>query len=164
MSRDTKEIAIGGLALAGVVLVLAFLYSGGDLSARAAGRDYAVTAVFNQIDGLFEGDEVRLGGIRVGTVEGQALDRNYRAAVTLRIDGSVKLPTDTSAAIHTDGLFGAKYVVLEPGGDEEFLSDGDSISMTQGAIVVSELLELIISQGKARLRKESEGKPSGGGK
>lgn len=164
MLRNTKEIIVGGLAFAVVALVMAYLYVGRDLTARAAGRDYDVRAVFNRVDGLFEGDEVRLGGINVGTVAAQTLDKNFRAVVTLRIKGSVKLPTDSSAAIHTDGLFGAKYVVLEPGGDEVYMARGDTISMTQDALVVGDLLELIINQGKARLRKEGKGKPAEGGK
>ncbi len=150
--------------MAVVALVMTYLYAGRDLTARAAGGDYDVIAVFNRIDGLFDGDEVRLGGVNVGTVASQTLDKNFRAVVTLRIKGSVKLPTDTSAAIHTDGLFGAKYVILEPGGDEVFLAGGGRISMTQDALVVGDLLELIIAQGKARLKKEGEATPAKGGK
>jgi phospholipid/cholesterol/gamma-HCH transport system substrate-binding protein len=55
---------------------------------------------------------------------------------------------DTSAAIHTDGLFGGKFIVLEPGAEENILNNEDEISLTQDAIIVSDLLELIISEGK----------------
>ena len=66
------------------------------------------------------------------------------------MDSSVRLPADTSAAIHTDGLFGSKFVVLEPGGEETYLGDGDVITFTQDAVIVSELLDLIIAEGRAR--------------
>ena len=57
---------------------------------------------------------------------------------------------NTSAAIHTNGLFGSKFIVLEPGGEFDELTDGDSITYTQDSLVVEDLLELIITEGKAR--------------
>lgn len=156
MSPNAKEITVGGLAFLALVLVLGFLYGGRELTAKAARSDYLVVATFNRIDGLQVGAPVRLAGIQVGTVDGAYLDVYYRAVTTLKIDSDVKLPTDTSVAIHTDGLFGPKYVVLEPGGDEEFLGDGEEINFTQDAVIVSELLELIIAQGKANRERQTK--------
>ncbi len=155
MSPDAKEITVGGLAFLALVLLLGFLYGGRELTAKAASSDYIVVATFNRVDGLLVGAPVRLGGIQVGTVDGQVLDVYYRAVTTLKIDADVKLPTDTSVAIHTDGLFGTKYVVLEPGGDEEFMGEGDEINFTQDAVIVAELLELIIAQGKANRERRA---------
>lgn len=155
MSPNAKEITIGGLAFLALVLVLGFLYGGRELTARAASSDYLVVATFNRVDGLQVGAPVRLAGIQIGTVDGEYLDVYYRAVTTLKIDADVKLPTDTSVAIHTNGLFGTKYVVLEPGGDEEFLGDGDEINFTQDAVIVAELLELIIAQGKANRKRRT---------
>ena len=155
MSSNAKEIAVGGQAFLALVLLLGFLYGGRELTARAASSDYLVIATFNRVDGLLVGAPVRLAGIQVGTVDGAYLDVYYRAVTTLKIDSDVKLPTDTSVAIHTDGLFGTKYVVLEPGGDEEFLGDGEEINFTQDAVIVAELLELIIAQGKAKRKRRT---------
>lgn len=94
-----------------------------------------------------------MGGIKIGIVESQKLDKNFRAVITFRINGNVKLPKDTSVAIHTDGLFGSKFVIFEPGGDETNLKNGDFINFAQDAVILSELLDLIISQGKANLKK-----------
>lgn len=157
MSPNAREIAVGGLAFLALVLMLGFLYGGREMTAKAASNDYAVIATFNRVDGLLVGAPVRLAGIQVGTVDGQYLDVHYRAVTTLKIDADVKLPTDTSVAIHTDGLFGAKYVVLEPGGDEEYLGAGDEINFTQDAVIVAELLELIIAQGKANRKRQAAG-------
>ena len=67
-----------------------------------------------------------------------------------------ELPLDTSAAIHTDGLFGSKFVVLEPGAEEDVLQSGDEFTYTQDAVVVSDLLDLIIAEGKAaRAKREA---------
>ena len=155
MSPNAKEITVGGLAFLALVLLIGFLYGGRELTAKAARSDYLVVATFNRVDGLLVGAPVRLAGIQVGIVDGQVLDVYYRAVTTLKIDTDVKLPTDTSVAIHTDGLFGTKYVVLEPGGDEEFLGDGEEINFTQDAVIVAELLELIIAQGKANRKRRT---------
>jgi phospholipid/cholesterol/gamma-HCH transport system substrate-binding protein len=155
MSTNAREVTIGGLAFLALVLLLGFLYGGRELTAKAASSDYLVVATFNRVDGLLVGAPVRLAGIQIGTVDGEYLDVYYRAVTTLKIDSDVKLPTDTSVAIHTDGLFGTKYVVLEPGGDEEFLGDGEEINFTQDAVIVSELLELIIAQGKANRKRRT---------
>lgn len=148
--NDNRNTLVGG----GVILVLAVLfaysYGGKQLSAQANVGTYPVTAVFNRVDGLFEGDEVRLGGIRIGTVGRQVLDENYRAVVTMNIKSDVQIPVDSAAAVHTDGLFGSKFVVLEPGVEDTPMVSGDHIEYTQGAVIVGELLELIITEGRAR--------------
>lgn len=153
MTGETKESVVGGIVLVGLILVIALLQGYSDLTADATADDYPLDARFNRVDGLLKGSEVRLGGIRIGTVERQRLDSNYQAVVTMRIDSAVRLPLDTSAAIHTDGLFGPKYVVIEPGGDEESLGPGDEITFTQDAVVIGDLLELIITQGKMNRKK-----------
>lgn len=155
MNSDNKEIVIGTASLGIGALLLAVLYAGGEMRDKASGKDYLIKAVFDRVDGLADGSDVQLGGIKVGVVDGQVLDKGYRAALTLKIDSNVRLPTDTSAAIHTNGLFGVKYVVIEPGGESEMMAAGDEISFTQGSVIVSELLDLIISQGKANRAKQA---------
>jgi phospholipid/cholesterol/gamma-HCH transport system substrate-binding protein len=157
-NTGTKEILVGVGVLSAFIAVLAYLYVGRTITAEAASKEYRLTATFNKVDGLIPGDTVRLGGIKVGTVESQKLGKNFRAVLTFKISGDFRLPVDTSAAIHTDGLFGSKFVILEPGGDERYLKNGDEITYTQDAVIVTELLDLIISQGKANLKKLEEKK------
>ena len=153
MSQETKEVAAGVLTVAALVLVFVYFYGGREWTSEAAGGSYRLKATFNKVDGLLTGDQVQLGGIRVGSVDRQELDPTYRAVVTFKINTWVRLPADTSVAIHTDGLFGAKFVVLEPGGEEEYLKDGDQISYAQEAVIVSDLLDLIIAEGKSKRKK-----------
>ena len=138
--------------LAAFFLVMAYLYGGKTATVQATSKNYRVSATFNKVDGLVLGDAVRLGGIKIGTVESQMLDKNFRAVLTFRINGDVSLPKDTSVAIHTDGLFGSKFVVFEPGGDGTNLKNGDTINFAQDAVILSELLDLIIAQGKNNLK------------
>lgn len=161
MNTETRNIVTGAVVFAIFVMAVGFSYASRDIGAGASGDYYELNAVFNRIDGLYEGDDVRLAGVRVGTVGTQRLDKNYRAVVTLKINKDVVLPKDSSAAIHTDGLFGSKAVVLEPGGDMKNLKSGDTISYTQDSVIVSDLLNLIISEGKARRQDQ---KPAANGK
>jgi len=150
MNRLNREIAVGTVTLGLFVAATAWLSAKDADTAGTSDGFYRVNATFNQVDGLLPGDDVRVSGIRIGTVEEQKLDDRYRAVLTLTIDDGVVLPSDTSAAIHTNGLFGSKFIVLEPGGDFDNLGDGDSIFYTQGSLVVEDLLDLIIDEGKSR--------------
>jgi len=146
MAREVQEIVIGALTVLALAAVLVFMNARSEPLAATSGL--VVQAKFNKVDGLADGADVRMGGIAIGKVVDMTLDKQYRAVITLRFDDPVKLPKDSSASIHTDGLFGSKFVVLEPGAEEAPLKTGDVISFTQDALVVSDLLELIISEGK----------------
>lgn len=150
MNRDEyRDVSVGAGAIALLAALLALFYSGGNLGAGAGMQGYRIVADFNRIDGLDAGAEVRLSGIPVGRVEAVALSPSFRVRTTMLIDAGVALPADTAASIQTDGLFGAKFMVLDPGGDERNLVDGDAIAFTQDAVVVSDLLDLIIAEGHA---------------
>ena len=153
MNKDNREIWIGAAAVGVLVLLIAFMDSGLNAVTEAGASSIRVVGKFNKVDGLTEGSVVRLGGIKVGRVSSMSLDDKYRAVVTMDIDGYYRFPKDTSAAIHTDGLFGGKFVVLEPGAEEEFLQTGDEFVLTQDAVIVTDLLDLIISEGKVARSK-----------
>lgn len=163
MARETRDILIGLATLAALGLVLAYLYGGRQVTAEAG--QMQLSAAFNRVDGLFVGDPIYVAGIQVGKVERMTLDKNYRAVVDFSVRDGVKLPTDSSASIQTNGLFGSKFVLLQPGGEMTDLKNGGRITYTQDAVVVSDLLDLIISQGKAAQAKEKkeDAKASGSG-
>lgn len=150
-------MAIGGVAMIVLGVVIAMSYGGQALTTRGDFGGYRLYALFNRVDGLNEGAPVYLSGIDVGRVDRMLLEPNYRARVTMAMKPGVDLPTDTAAAIHTDGLFGSKFVSLDPGGSPEMLKDGDTITFTQDALIVTQLLDLIISQGRAARGQDSAG-------
>jgi len=161
MHSETKEIWIGAATVTALVAVLGFMNQGRDVVSKAASGATNVIARFNKVDGLVEGSEIRMGGVRIGTVSAMKMDDQYRVVVDLELDPSIAYPSDTSAAIHTDGLFGSKFLVLEPGAEEETLKSGDEITLTQDAVVVSDLLELIIAEGKsAQARRQNKSAPA----
>ena len=157
-SSEIKEIVVGAAALLALALLLIVVYGGADKEARAGLASYRIFATFNRVDGLAVGDDVLVSGIQVGRVQSMELDTDFRARIKLLVDRGVGLPIDTAAAIHTDGLFGSKFVVLDPGGDETMLEDGGVIDFTQDSVVVSDLLDLIISEGNATRSQGEKGK------
>lgn len=154
MSEDGRHILVGVLALI-VLGALASVTFGGKSMGKAT-HGYIVQASFGKIDGLNIGDDVRLSGIKIGEVAKMRLGKNFEAIVDLRIDSPVGLPTDTSAAIHTDSLFGSKHIVLVPGAEDVDLKPGGRIDLTQDSVVVTDLLDLIIGEAKANAAKRDD--------
>jgi len=145
MDRNLAETLIGAVVLAVAGVFLAFAYSMGGLKSVDG---YTLIGRFDRIDGLAEGSDVRMSGIKIGTVTRQAIDpKTYLAVVTLSIKPEIRLPKDSSAQVSSDGLLGDKYLSLQPGGAEEMLKPGEEIEHTQGSIdIVSLVGRLIFSQ------------------
>jgi phospholipid/cholesterol/gamma-HCH transport system substrate-binding protein len=147
-NRDT---IIGAIVVAVAAVLLGLVYLKEDRPSRqdsAAG--YLLSARFNRADGISVGSDVRLSGVSVGKVVEQHLAPDFRAVVTMRIVPNIALTTDTAAAIHTDGLLGAKFIELKPGGDDEVLKPGQEIGYTQDSMVLEDLMDMIIQQAKAK--------------
>jgi phospholipid/cholesterol/gamma-HCH transport system substrate-binding protein len=110
---------------------------------------YELIARFDKVDGLEPGSDVRISGIKVGTVIGQGLDpETYRAEVRFSLREDIQLPADTSAAVVSNGLLGGKYLALVPGGDIEMLEPGGEVTLTQSAVNLEDLIgQRIFSQG-----------------
>ncbi|MEL6791303.1 MAG: outer membrane lipid asymmetry maintenance protein MlaD [Pseudomonadota bacterium] len=119
------------LAAAGV-----FLFYSWSVSGQSLARDtYTLNAVFGRIDGINAGADVKIAGVKVGTVSGFSLKTDtYEAKLTLAISGATPVPEDTIAKIVSDGLLGGAHVALEPGASDVFLMDGESVAITQGSV------------------------------
>ena len=149
MDLQTRETLIGAAVVAGLSLFLAFSYSQKGESSTGM-ETYSVVASFARADGLHVGSSVRVSGVDVGHIVDQKLDRYYQATVTMELPTSVQLPIDSSASIRSDGLLGAKYVEVEPGGELDMLSSGGRIEYTQDTVLVEELLSKIVEMAKAK--------------
>ncbi|HVG81374.1 MAG TPA: outer membrane lipid asymmetry maintenance protein MlaD [Methylomirabilota bacterium] len=138
MRRSVIETIMGAVVLVVAGLFLFFAYTSSNVQATGG---YELVARFNRVDGLANGSDVRMSGIKVGSVVAQSLDpKTYRAIVRLSIDSAIKLPEDTTARIQSDGLLGNTYMVLEPGGAEEMIPPGGTIAYTQDAVNLVDLL------------------------
>ena len=146
MSRNLLETLLGAVVLIVAVGFLAFAYNSSQIQQNDG---YELIARFDKVDGLEPGSDVRISGIKVGTVLDQTLDpETYRAEVRFNLREDVRLPGDTSAAVVSNGLLGGKYLALVPGGDIEMLEAGDEVTLTQSAVNLEDLIgHMIFSQG-----------------
>lgn len=102
---------------------------------------YEVVASFSSAGGVAPGSDVRIAGVKVGSVSDVSLDgETFRAVATLAIRAGVELPEDTIALIDADGLLGGSYVSLQPGASFDLLSPGGEIENTQGAISLNGII------------------------
>ncbi len=151
MVHRTTELTVGLFVAAGLaaLVVLALQVSG--LATLGAPRGYQVTAHFNEIGGLRERAPVKAAGVTVGRVTSIEYDtRGYRARVTLTLSSEYdNFPRDTIASIHTSGLLGEQFVSLDPGGDMDYLGDGDRVEYTESAVVLERLIgQFMFQQGR----------------
>jgi phospholipid/cholesterol/gamma-HCH transport system substrate-binding protein len=146
MTRNLLETLLGAIVLIVAIVFLGFAYSASRLGDEAG---YELIARFDRVDGLQRGSDVRIGGIKVGTVVDQRLDPlTYRAEVRFTVQEAVEVPADSSVSVAMDGLLGGKYLSLVPGGDVEMLEAGDEVALTQSAINLEDLIgHLIFGQG-----------------
>ena len=128
MQRNAFETVLGGLVLVVAGMFVFFAYGTAQVKAVSG---YEVTARFFKIGGLTAGSDVRINGIKVGTVRSTTLDeKTYDAVVRMSIKSDVRLPKDTEAGIGSEGIIGGKYVRLQPGTETSTIDSGGSISKT----------------------------------
>ncbi|MGD0431041.1 MAG: outer membrane lipid asymmetry maintenance protein MlaD [Acetobacteraceae bacterium] len=127
---------------AAVLLVAAgFLAYAVAHSGRSSTTGYALHAKFDHVDGLNDGADVRIAGVKVGSVENMQIDpKSFLADVTLTVRDDIHLPKDTAAEITSESLLGGKYLNLSPGGDSAVIPAGGSITITQSSISLEQLL------------------------
>ena len=129
MGRNAIETVLGAVVLivAGVFLFFAF-----NVAQVKAVSGYEIKAHFLKIGGLSKGSDVRINGIKVGTVLDRVLDpQTFEAVVIMSIRPDVKLPKDTVATIGSEGILGGKYIRLKPGQVAETLPAGGRIAKVE---------------------------------
>ena len=132
MKSNVFETFIGAIV---IILAAVFLFYSFSVTDNNTNGSYKVNAVFNRIDGIQNGSDVRLSGIKISTVAKSLLNQTtYEAELNLLIENSIKIPDDSSAKITSDGLLGNSYVSIEPGGSEIFIQENGQILFTQGSI------------------------------
>ena len=142
MQGKNTEIAVGMFVALGIAALFVLAMKVSNLADFTDKAGYRLAAEFENIGSLKIRSPVMMAGVRVGRVENITLDRDtYHAKVTLNMyDEFNFIPTDTAASIFTAGLLGEQYISLEAGGDDEFLQDGDMLSLTQPAIVLEQVV------------------------
>ena len=104
-------------------------------------------ATFNKVDGVSVGTDVVISGIKVGQVNQVFIKDNY-PQISMNINKNLKISDDSSVSIQTDGLFGKKFLLIEIGGNDVYLKNGEKFSFSEDSIVIEELLGKIILIGE----------------
>lgn len=136
--RNISELVAGAVVLA---VAAGFLGYAVVNTGRATVSGMTLRAKFDRIDGLAVGADVRLAGVKIGSVTATRIDpQSFQAIVTMAVQPGLKLPRDSSAEIGSDGLIGGKSLAIVPGGDDRFLADGGEFTITQSAASLEQLL------------------------
>lgn len=129
MGRNAVETVLGAVVLGVAGMFLFFAYSTAQVKTVSG---YEVSANFFKIGGLTAGSDVRISGIKIGTVKSSVLDpETFDAVVTMTIRPDVKLPADTIASIGSEGIVGGKFIRIEPGSATEYIAAGGRLSETR---------------------------------
>jgi phospholipid/cholesterol/gamma-HCH transport system substrate-binding protein len=150
-----------GLAITGFcALFVGYAAFKTDSSKVRAGYD--VSAFFSDVSGINEGADVRMSGVKIGSVADVGVDmKSYQAQVTLNIRDDIKIPTDSALKIASDGILGGSYLAVQPGAEDKVLKQGDRFEYTQSAVSLTDLLSrAVFSAGSDEKTGDDEEKKS----
>jgi phospholipid/cholesterol/gamma-HCH transport system substrate-binding protein len=157
MSRNMIETVLGAVVLVVAALFLFFAYTTSQVRSVAG---YQVTAQFDRIDGIRDGSDVRIAGVKVGSVVGEMLDpKTFLATVRMTVAPLYKLPDDTIAEIVSSSLLGDKYMSLVPGGSDKIIPPGGRIKYTQAPVSLENLIGQMIYSPPTGQQKPGGGPP-----
>ena len=159
MGRSKNDVWVGLFVAIGAVAILFLALKTANLLQWSFEKDYLVSAKFDNIGGLKPQAAVKSAGVVVGRVDSITFDdKNYQASVRLSMSNQYVFPKDSSLKILTSGLLGEQYIGIEAGADEKNLAAGDTITSTQSAVVLENLI------GQFLYSKAEDGaKPAGTG-
>ncbi|MSU89057.1 outer membrane lipid asymmetry maintenance protein MlaD [Rhodobacteraceae bacterium 2CG4] len=148
MANSVTETLLGAVVL---LTAAGFAVYGNQTVGLGAGGDgrYQLHASFNSVEGIATGTDVRMAGVKIGSVSRLGLNpQTYQAEVGLAIRDDIKLPEDSDVKIASEGLLGGNFVEITPGGSDLMLADGDEILLTQSAISFLNLLMKFVTGDK----------------
>ena len=149
MNRRSMDILVGLFVLAGIAALFFLALRAANLGTFVVSDGYELRAQFDNIGGLKARAPVRSAGVVVGRVDSIGFDtETFRADVRMSMDSRYRFPRDSSVKILTAGLLGEQYIGIEPGADEKDLGNGDTVQLTQSAVVLENLISQFL-YGKA---------------
>lgn len=158
MQNSFVETLIGAavLAVAGV-----FFFFAWNRTDAGTVQGYELVARFDRVDGISAGTDVRLAGVKIGTVTHQELDqKTYRALLRMNIRSDVNVPEDSSIKVASEGLLGGAYLAVSPGGSDTMMKTGSEFETTQGSIDFVGLLGQAIFGGTDKKDESSTPAPA----
>lgn len=162
MRGNVIETVMGAVVLVVAAFFLVFAYKTSQLRSVSG---YEVSADFARVDGIHQGSDVRISGVKVGTVLAEILDpKTFLATIRMSVDPAIQLPDDTVAQVTSSGLLGDKYMSLTPGGADKTIPPGGKIRYTQSSVSLENLIgQMIFSTPGKKPGEGSEAQPAPGG-
>jgi phospholipid/cholesterol/gamma-HCH transport system substrate-binding protein len=147
MAENPTEVLAGGAVL--IAAIGFVIYAGQSAGFTRDGGSYPLTASFRSVDGVSVGTDVRMAGVKIGTVTSLSLNpETFFADATFSVREDIVVPDDSTALISSEGLLGGNFVEIQPGGSLENLEPGSEIEDTQGAVgLISLLMKFVGSSG-----------------
>ncbi|WP_293575961.1 outer membrane lipid asymmetry maintenance protein MlaD [Phaeobacter sp.] len=147
MAHNPTEVLAGGVVLAAAIGFA--LYAGQAAGLSGADDNYELNASFRSLEGVQVGTDVRLAGVKIGTVTGVDLNpQTFRADTRFSVEEGIEIPDDSAVVISSEGLLGGNFVEIMPGGSPFAFAAGDSIEDTQGAVsLISLLVKFVAGSG-----------------
>ena len=147
MSNSKIETAVGGIVL---LAAIGFIFYVANATNSVGGNNgLTLKASFRSADGITAGTDVRMAGVKIGTVTDMRLDsESFRAEIIFSLRENLEIPDDSGVAVSQDGLLGGSFVEIIPGGSEFKLKDGEEFLDTQGSVSLVSLLLKFVSSGK----------------
>ena len=134
MASNAAETLIGAAVLAAAGGFLVYAANTADVSV-GGGSGYELIAKFRKAEGVQAGGDIRIAGVKVGTVSGMTLDpKTYEAVVTMTFREGIEIPEDSSAKITSASLLGDNFIAIEPGASDYMLEAGDAFEFTQSSV------------------------------
>lgn len=166
MQKSRHDVLVGLFVLIGAAALLFLALKAGNLLSLNFDETYAVTAKFDNIGGLKPRAAVKSAGVVVGRVETINFDdKSFQARVALKLQKRYAFPKDSAAKILTSGLLGEQYIGLEPGGAPDNLAPGDTITQTQSAVVLENLIgQFLFNKAAESAPPAAPPAPANGGK
>lgn len=146
MASNAAETVIGGVVIAAAVGFLYFTAQATGFS--TSGDQYPLYAKFRSVEGLNIGSDVRLAGVKIGTLTEISLDQQtYQAVAEMSVDQGIEIPDDADIKVASDGLLGGAFLEITAGGSPFMLEPGDEIYLTQGSVSLINLLMKFVAGG-----------------
>lgn len=158
-TNNTVETIIGAIVVA---VAAAFLYFTYTSTSSGSFGGYDITARMPRVDGLATGTDVRLSGVKIGSVSALTLDpKTYLVTLHMNIRSDIPIPEDSSLLVTSSGLLGGSYLSISPGGSDKMLPPGGAITNVQGSVDLMGLVGRFIGGGNAQKPGENgQPKPS----
>ncbi|MCB2216747.1 outer membrane lipid asymmetry maintenance protein MlaD [Desulfofustis glycolicus] len=140
MNTKMVEMTVGAFMVAGFLALVYLAFNLGEVGLFDRGRTYEIQAEFDNVSGVKKGATVQVAGVIVGEVSGIRLNDDQLAELTLKLDRTLKVPTDSIASVKSQGIIGDKFIQITLGGALDHFEERDVIFDTESAIDIESLI------------------------